>query len=290
MKKIAYTLFIILFVSLFSPAPSRAEGEAALSISVPASARTGETFTAGVFLDTGGTIINSADVSIAYPADLLSFEGYQEDDSLIKIWLKNPTASDGVISFAGIIPGGVAGVYDADKSGLSQLPLVSLLFKPTREGQAELSFKNSQILKNDGEGTELPHSEKGAEVAIVSGTPGQAESDGTPPDNFEITYLGSSFFSRTPSMILFYTKDQGSGIKNYEMRVGGGAWIPANNPEPVERSLFPEYVTVRAYDYSGNFKDSSIRIPGLLRPYAILIIALAVLSGILLRRVLKYRA
>ena len=57
-------------------------------------------------------------------------------------------------------------MYDAKKKGLSPIPLVSLIFQAKTEGSTYFSFESSKILKNDGLGTPLPHTEFSTEVII----------------------------------------------------------------------------------------------------------------------------
>ncbi len=64
-------------------------------------------------------------------------------------------------------------------------------------------------------------------------------------------------------MILFNAADSGSGVKGYAMRVGTSAWRDAANPQPVGKSIFSRTISVRAYDFAGNFQEESIHIPAL---------------------------
>ena len=177
MKKVLFILIISL-AFLSAPAWVRA---ASLSFGAPASVNTGENLDVVVNADTGGTLINSIELTVSYDKDLLSFSGYSDDNSVVKLWIDPPHAGEswspqaGQVFLSGIIPGGVLGVYDAKKKGLAPLPLVHLLFVAKKTGNATFSFLDSKILKNDGKGTPLPHENLSAQVEIINNPAGATE-------------------------------------------------------------------------------------------------------------------
>ncbi|MEK7140216.1 MAG: hypothetical protein AAB815_00355, partial [Patescibacteria group bacterium] len=149
----------------------------------------------------------------------------------------------------------------------------------------------------DGEGTELFHEAQGGEVIIKSRLVANDDlqspanlADKEKPNSFEITFLESAFFGRTPSMIIFKTNDIGSGIKEYKMSISGGSWKEAKNPQPVFKGIFPRTIIVRAFDFYGNFQDSTLRIPGLLSPKLLWIIFMLLIFCFGSYKVLKYKA
>jgi len=85
----------------------------------------------------------------------------------------------GQVSFSGIIPGGVAGLYDASKKGLSPFPLVHLLFTPKNIGTTNLSFADSKLLENDGSGTPVVHDSPSVSITIQKNPNGAVTQ--TPP-------------------------------------------------------------------------------------------------------------
>ncbi len=91
-------------------------------------------------------------------------------------------------------------------------------------------------------------------------------------------------------MIIFNTNDVDSGIKEYKMSVSGGDWQATKSPQSIAKSIFSRDITVRAYDFFGNFRDANIIIPGIVPLKVLLLIAvLFLLSGILGYKLLKYR-
>lgn len=169
MKKQYYFIFII-FISFFIFNIHHASA-ANVSFNVPSSTEVGQNLDMVVNADTGGILINSVELNISYDANLLSFTGYSDDNAIVKIWIDPPhTTTDGEISLSGIIPGGVSGLYEVNKIGLSPIPLVHLLFDVKKEGTANFSFSDSKILQDDGVGTPLLHEDSTASV-IIKGNP-----------------------------------------------------------------------------------------------------------------------
>jgi hypothetical protein len=286
MKKLIFILIIFFCLTSKSFA-------AGVSFAIPQDVKVGDNFSIVINANTGGELMNSADILVDYNADLVSFAGYKDDDTLIKLWVNAPSGGDGQVHLSGIIPGGVPGLYDANKPGLADVPLVRLLFVAKREGSARFSFIKTEILKNDGKGTALVHDQQNGEVTIKSNSSNNENINNNPdkglPERFDITFIESYFFSRTPSMIVFSTNDKESGIKEYKIKIGRGEWQDAKSPQPVSRGIFSRNVSIRAYDFYDNFRDSSIIIPGFLSTKLLTIILALLVSCLFVYRVLKYK-
>jgi len=294
MKNIIKKTFIpILFLLGFTPLVSMA---ASVSILVPESANVGDAFSIDILADTDEELINSINMILDFQNDLVSFAGYKAEGTLVKLWVDPPHEKDGKIYFSGIIPGGVSGLYDASKQELGDIPLVRLLFVAKGQGMANFSFIQTELLKHDGLGTPLFHEQISNSVPIqnliiLDKDNGKTDNifDKNPPKPFEITFVSSSVFSKTPSMIIFNAYDTESGIKYYKMKKGGGSWQDTKSPQSINRSIFPQNITIRAYDYYDNFTDSNIIIAGSM-PLRILFISLAILIlGILGYKLVKYK-
>ncbi len=240
-----------------------------ISVLAPVTINNGGQFNVTVNLNTDGVSINSTDVTLSYPKDIVSFKGYKEDGAVKKIWLVSPKDTDGVIHFSGIIPGGIDGVYDPDKSGLQSIPLVQLLFLPKSNGTGEFNITHSEILKNDGMGTELQHSTSNASITISTLQTQISENnnnDTQPPEPFIIEYIQSGLFSKTPSMISFSTTDASSGIEKYQVKTTNNLWKDVVSPLPTPKGLVKRGIIVRALDFNGNSRESGVEIPGFLSP------------------------
>lgn len=247
-----------------------------VSIIAPAIVNSSKPFSVLVNLDTGGTTINSMDITLSYPKDILLFKGYKEDSSIKKIWLVQPKEEDGSIHFSGIIPGGVDGLYDPDKSGIQPIPLIELLFSPNRSGQGDFVITHSDILKNDGIGTLLTHDIKNANISVSISPDLQIETDNNnftdidPPEPFSIDFIPAGFFSKTPSMISFFATDLGSGVEKYQIKTASNGWKTITSPIATVKGILKREVVIRAVDFNSNSRESSVEIPGILSPLQLL--------------------
>ncbi len=128
LKMIKIFLFIkIVFLSLLIFSAQNIFA-ANVSIDAPANINTGENLEITINADSDGVLINSIELIVEYNQDLLSFAGYSDDNAIVKLWISPPYAEKGKIYLSGIIPGGVPGLYDGKKNGLSPIPVVRLFF------------------------------------------------------------------------------------------------------------------------------------------------------------------
>lgn len=282
MKKILFFIFVFFVVKAgFVSASS-------LSVIAPKEIDNQKQFEAKVNLDTGGTSVNSFDITVSYPKEILKFEGYKEEGSINKSWYVAPTDKGGLINFIGIIPGGVDGVYDPDKNGLQAIPITRLLFSPISNGVGEFKIINSSVLENNGLGTPLVYDVNNSQISVSINNIENVEDkkDNESPLAFQIEFIESGFFSKTPSMIIFSTIDKESGIKAYQIRKSNNTWKDVTSPLAVSKSLLKKDIMVRAVDFNGNFRESKISIPGLmsLRELAITVVILTIMCAVLYRR------
>ncbi len=126
----------------------------------------GDSFLLNIFLDVDDECINTIEAKISFPRDILSFDGFISGDSLISVWIDNPTELDseeinnsGEIYFAGGVPGGYCGKIPGDP-GESNL-IGKILFKipsfyvgPEIKDILSIEFVGQPLaLINDGLGT-----------------------------------------------------------------------------------------------------------------------------------------
>lgn len=273
MKKILFIIVIFFVHTLTTHAAS-------VSIVAPTTVETTNQFSVSVYLNTDGVSINSIDIMLSYPDDIMIFQGYKEDGGVKKIWIQTPKEQNGTIHFSGIIPGGVDGIYDPDKIGLQPVPLTTLLFSPRANGSGDLSILNSKILQNDGIGSELLHTISNQKILVSISNESLEENkqsilDKELPEPFKIEFIPSGLFSETPSMISFFAVDNLSGVAKYQVKDGSSVWKDATSPLVTPKGIVKRTVTVRAIDFSGNVRESSIDIPGILS--AIQLVAIFIL-------------
>jgi hypothetical protein len=253
---------IILFLVILFSFSTNAHA-ASLFLDSPTDIKKDQIFEANIKLDSMGEVVNSFSISLAYPVELLTFNGYKEDSTVIKMFIEKPKVVNGKISFSGIIPGGISGFYDPDKKDVNTLPVITLLFKPRNAGEGVFSFTDVQILKNDGLGTSLStqSSDKNIKVNSVEESI-KEEKDSIKPLPFNIQLIEASSLSNTPLMLYFNTRDLDSGIKNYQIKINNTVWMNAESPYVISRGFFAKNFTVRAFDHAGNYEEANIRLDG----------------------------
>jgi hypothetical protein len=250
-------------------------------------------FSVLVNLNSGGVSVNSMDITIEYPKELFVFKGYKEDGGIKKLWLQTPKDDGGKIHFSGIIPGGVEGLYDPDKVGLQPIPITELLFSPKINGTGEFTISDSSILQNDGLGTPLGHVRNNATTLInipedqkINLTE-NSSGDKEPPEPFVVEYIPSGFFSKTPSMISFFTTDTISGVEKYQIKDSHSYWKDVVSPFEISKGIVKRSIIVRALDFNGNIRESSVEIPGLLSSLQLLGVFIILISCYFLFFVVK---
>ena len=295
--KIFFKTILIPLIVLFYFIPWVALA-AEISLSLPQSVNVGENFEVLINGNTDGVLINSVNIILDYDQDLMSFSGYKSDGTVISLWVDSPNEQNGNIYMSGIIPGGVFGLYDPNKQGLEAIPLARLFFTAKKDGNAVFSFIKTEIFKHDGKGTSLIHTDKGGKVTIRDKVIAKSNEikvddifDNEKPEPFEITLVEPSIFGETPLMIIFNANDTGSGIKEYKINDGAlGVWKNVQSPQEISQGILSRNVTIRAFDFYGNFQDSSIRIPGFGLPRFLWIILILIIFCIVGYKVLKYKA
>lgn len=271
-KKFTIPLRVSLFLVLVFLMTSKADASI-LSIQAPDTTSVGERITVNILVDPQDQSINSIESNIIFSSENFEFNGFSAKQSSIPIWVEQPKEkTKGNIHFSGVIPGGIDRLYDPINPNNKAIPIVQLFFISKKAGNTNFSIGSSQVLKNDGKGTATPVSTKGTRV-VVSGnqtteTPNVLLSDTTPPKPFTITVVERSVFGKAPRLAVFEAVDEEGGIEHYEVAVGSLDFKTVTSPFPLPYRLFSYSLTARAYDYSGNFHEQQITVPGE-RPYGV---------------------
>ncbi|MCX6224762.1 MAG: hypothetical protein NTV01_08440 [Bacteroidia bacterium] len=110
--------------------------------------KVGETFSVELKLDTAEVLINAAEVKFYFLAENLEVLKITKEGSVFSLWPKEPIFSNdlGEISFAGGLP-------HPGFKGTGKMIIIE--FKAKKEGEAVLSFDESRILADDGQGTNI---------------------------------------------------------------------------------------------------------------------------------------
>ncbi|MFA5392227.1 MAG: hypothetical protein WC306_00830 [Candidatus Paceibacterota bacterium] len=109
----------------------------------------GQAFTVSVYASSPNQAMNAANGTITFPADKLQVLSLSKSDSIINLWVQEPSFSNinGTVNFEGI-------VLNPGFNG-SNGKIIIITFKAKTIGTASLLFTSSAVLANDGQGTNI---------------------------------------------------------------------------------------------------------------------------------------
>ncbi len=141
----------------------------------PASAKTGDTITVSVVVDTEGAAVNAAQATVQYSSDVVEATGIDSAGSVFNFWLEGPAYSNqaGHFSFIGGSTNGFNG---------HAITVLRVLFKVKKTGVADFSFTNGAVTASDGSGTNVLKGMSGASVVVT-----EALAPVVPPKPTQIT-------------------------------------------------------------------------------------------------------
>lgn len=135
----------------------------------------GSTISETVIVSSTDQALNAISGVLSFPRDLLQVVSVSKANSLLSLWVQEPTFSntDGTVSFSGIIPNpGYIG-------GRGQVFVVQ--FRGKKAGTANVTFSSPEVLANDGNGTDILVSSNSATISIVAPSPASAPSSPAAP-------------------------------------------------------------------------------------------------------------
>jgi hypothetical protein len=134
-----HRLFILaILMSVLIPAGASAAEPNVLLFTFSSEPKVGELFTAQVAVR-HNEAINAISATIAYDTTALEYIGSSDADSVIRMWVQRPAAQNGVISFEGVIPGGLQPVLT------DRAPITTLRFRALKEGATALRGSAPQL-------------------------------------------------------------------------------------------------------------------------------------------------
>src|SRR3989344_6612149 len=147
--KIFNSAVLLLFLLI---TPNWAQAEVASLYLKPAGGvfAVGSTLEIGVYLNTGGNVINAIKADLMFPPDKLQIVSPTVGKSLVSFWVVQPTYSNvvGLVTLQGGVP--PPGINTSD--GL----ITTLVFRVVGVGSATVSVANtSKVLLADGKGTNI---------------------------------------------------------------------------------------------------------------------------------------
>jgi len=212
----------------------------------------GDTFMVEIRLDTQGEYINAVEANLSFSSDILEVKDLSQGNSVLTLWVKEPTVSQGVISLAGGTPGGYQGA-----NGI----LTKIAFKARVQGVGQVNFlNNSKALLNDGKGTEAKLSTKNGSFSVLAKKLEAPEDqwqkelgeDKTAPLPFKIEISRNPAIFEGKYFIIFSTTDKETGVDYYEVKEGKGNWEKAISPYVLKNQNLTSDIWVKAVDKAGN--------------------------------------
>ncbi len=240
MKKIFLILMLIL--------PATASGAVLVVEGAPGVTRVGDTFPLSVSLHTEDESINALEGSVLFP-ESLRLVSVRQEGSLVPLWVVSPhEESSGVVTFAGVIPGGYRGAAPGN--------MFTLIFVATAEGGARVSFGKSTVAyTNDGEGSvaTLSKGDVTLQVEPAGAAPRAATfSDTTAPEPFVLSLVPGESFGVEGHMLIWNSIDKGSGVAGSLVCIGFRTCTAATSPYALREGDVRQLVRVRVTDRGGN--------------------------------------
>ncbi|MBI2550759.1 hypothetical protein HYV73_00220 [Candidatus Uhrbacteria bacterium] len=215
----------------------------------------GATTTVDVVIDTHGESVNAIEGELSYPVLQLLPGVVQTGSSLNALWIERPSAEDGRIPFAAMIPGGFTGVGT----------LFSISFDTLQSGDVSLTLGSVRMLGSDGGATPVTR-DASMEVAVTSkqGLPAPV-ADHQLPTIETIQQIPGTQATEGHPLVSVRAFDAQTGIASIEYQETDGeppsdtSWVKGGDVYQPSRA--GKTVYIRVTDAAGNVKMSSVEIP-----------------------------
>ena len=200
----AYALMGIGAVLVYVPAAFVQAAPATMYLSPSAgSFFVGSTFDVSILLNTGGSSVNTVEVALDFPENVIQIANPSIGKSIIQVWATNPTFSNrtGQIYFVGGIPS--PGIQTSN--GV----VLTMTFRVIAPSSGTINFgERTRVLANDGSGTDiLTQATHGSYTFLPVPPQGPAISSPTHPDQTKYYKNSSPTFD--------WTKDPGTEAFSY---------------------------------------------------------------------------
>ncbi len=228
----------------------------------------GQDFQIDLMLDTQEKEINAMEASIVFPEELVEITDIKDGSSILTLWVEQPSLHEEKITFAGIVPGGFAGVvgpYEGAKPG----KILSIALKTKNPGQGEVALEDVQVLLHDGLGTPVDFSISNFHFSIfedVEVKPVEPVPDITPPKPFTPEIVQHPELFDGKYFLVFSTTDKDSGISHYEVqetreKIQETKWQRAESPYVLQDQDLRSYIYIKAVDRAGNERIEVVEPP-----------------------------
>jgi len=223
------------------------------------SVSTGSEFYVDLILNTDGNSINGIEGSVIFDTKKAKFIRSETGQSFITNWIESPYLLDNTIVFSGIVPNGFTNFTDLATGQKTKSKIARLVFLATSDGDFLLNTKNITVAANDGEGsiTKINDTQENIKITNTGEIKSYSFEDVIKPTIIVEIVKDANLFEGRDTLI-FNAIDKESGIEGVYLKNKKGEWIKINSPYLLEESVRKGIITLRAVDFSGNYKSISI--------------------------------
>jgi len=214
----------------------------------------GEQIVIPIKLDTEGATVNTISGEVTISGDAVSINSLNEQNSVVSLWVERPEHSADKVTFAGIIPGGFRGVLGAGVNSYEPGIILNIVILGKKVGEGTLNVSITTLVEHAEKQNLIPVADKLVNIRVVEGGESNIVRyvDTEPPELFKPVIVSSHYVSDTGYALVFQTRDVGSGIDHYEVKVADGEFLRAENPYPLDKSQIHSIIYVKAIDRAGN--------------------------------------
>lgn len=198
--------------------------------------------------------VNAFEVTVQIPKTI-RVSNLSDGNSVIKFWTTAPSydASEGTISFSGIVPGGFKGEYGT---------LISFDVQALQDGT--ITFENTTVLLNDSLGSADSVTFNTVLVKQGEGIVPVVQDDEM-PEHFTPIVVKDPLLYDGKAVLVFKTEDKQSGISRYEIIESKNRkidnekiWEEVESPYVLKDQAQESYIHIRAIDHAGNIREELV--------------------------------
>ena len=252
----------------------------------------GDSFTVNISLDIDDVCVNTVETKITFPPNLLYLEDFVSGESLINVWVEQPSEAEildssgiGEIYIAGGIPGGYCGKIPGDPGESNLVGRLLFRIPGFYVGEAipetlNIKLEDAKVYVNDGLGTEDRLKTKNLSIKLNKNSGTEAgdydayiKSDSIKPEPFVIELHQSDNIFQGQYFAIFSSIDKQSGIDHYEILESAkqnvektlteklieffkespeAEWEIAKTPQLLKDQSLRSIIRVKAVDRAGN--------------------------------------
>ncbi len=219
----------------------------------------GQEFQVDLMLDTQDKEINAVAVTLSFPENLVEIVEIRDGSSVLTLWVERPRVEQQEIRFAGIVPGGFAGIvgpFEKARPG----KVLGIVLKSKNPGQGEVIIEEAELLLHDGLGTRAEFQVSDFKFQVLEDVevmPVESVPDNISPESFtpEVVHYPELFEGKY--FLVFSTTDKDSGISHYEVqetrdKIQETKWQRAESPYVLKDQNLRSYIYVKVVDRAGN--------------------------------------